>query len=347
VTRKPPGLTFKGFSAVSNDEVLVDLMEHAIAGDCLSSHSAAVLEERLEKGAGDDRARAQLLGYWFPRRQGSESARSSHDAQVLWLIEHTPDSPILALPQAYIVAPVEDTEYERMRTAWLRQVQVHGSDPAVLGNAARFFILHDPELSESLLKKARTLDPLEHEWAQLLGQVYTLRYQSSWTPEERHEAAALALDALEESLRLADEEVERSDLLDEAAKIALAAGSYEKAAVYARELLTYALSEDCWEKGNAVHDGNMVLGCVALRAGQTAIAKAHLMAAGRAEGSSHLNSFGPNMTLAKELLEAGERAAVLKYLRLCRRFWPDEILGLWIEQIERGAIPEFGPHLYF
>ncbi len=137
------------------------------------------------------------------------------------------------------------------------------------------------------------------------------------------------------------------------APAALSAGEAGKAATYAQELM--ALGEQLKSRpgngpgmyGDATHVGNMVLGRLALLAGDTAGAKEHLLAAGRVPGSPVLKSFGPNMLLAKELIERGERDAVLEYLDLCAKFWTDEggRLGQWKEVLRQGGTPNFGPNL--
>ena len=78
----------------------------------------------------------------------------------------------------------------------------------------------------------------------------------------------------------------------------------------ARELLDVAaaFSKD-WYHGNAIHHGNLIQGRAALKRGDTQAAGDFLRAAGETPGSPQLNSFGPNMLLAKELLEAGEQEA--------------------------------------
>jgi hypothetical protein len=99
--------------------------------------------------------------------------------------------------------------------------------------------------------------------------------------------------------------------------------------------------------GPAVHDGNAILGRLALRRGHTQEAKAHLIQAGHTPGGGTLSSFGPNMSLAKELLERGETATVIEYLELCKNFWsyPNNPLEDWIRTIRAGRIPAFGPNL--
>jgi hypothetical protein len=115
----------------------------------------------------------------------------------------------------------------------------------------------------------------------------------------------------------------------------------------ARELLQRfsGLTYD-WNHGNAIHYANLALGRVALRRGDTEQAKTHLLRAGGTPGSPQLGDYGPDMTLARELLERGEAATVLRYLSLCSRFWRNErrncVLSDWTAAVESGQIPDFG-----
>jgi len=125
-------------------------------------------------------------------------------------------------------------------------------------------------------------------------------------------------------------------------------GSAEQTASYARELLAAAprYSKD-WNYGNAIHDGHMYLGLVALQQGDVAAAREHLLEAGKTTGSPQLNSFGPNMALAYALLQKGERDTVLEYFTLCRKFWElgGTQLDLWTDLVRQGQIPVFGANL--
>jgi hypothetical protein len=96
-----------------------------------------------------------------------------------------------------------------------------------------------------------------------------------------------------------------------------------------------------------VHHGNLILGHVALRGGDIAAAKTYLLKAGETSGSPQLNSFGPNMALAKELLEQGEPDIVLKYFGLCGKFWDGKELEEWTALVKGGLIPDFGANLVY
>jgi hypothetical protein len=102
--------------------------------------------------------------------------------------------------------------------------------------------------------------------------------------------------------------------------------------------------------GNAIFYGNMVLGRVVLsRDHKVDSAKSYLLAAGRTRGSPQLNSFGPNMSLAKDLLLAGERDTVLEFFTSCRAFWkmgPTK-LDEWTAAVKSGRVPDFGANLKY
>ena len=136
--------------------------------------------------------------------------------------------------------------------------------------------------------------------------------------------------------------------LDRMAKMALEAGAAGKAAAYAEELLAAAaLHTSDWNYGNALHDGHTVLGRLALLRGDTAKAREQLLASARTPGSPQLRSLGPTMKLAKELLDKGEKDAVVEYLTLCRNIWTMGLTSLsaWSQAVREGRTPDFGVSL--
>ena len=147
--------------------------------------------------------------------------------------------------------------------------------------------------------------------------------------------------------------------LRSAAERALANGDTEDAEFLAKELLELAgRYHDDWYYGNALHNGHEILGLVHMKRGDLVAAERELLKAGQTPGSPQLNSFGPNLTLAHDLLLEGRREVVLEYLELCRGFWchkrktqsssGSEIrLDSWIEEIRGGTVPDFGPNLVY
>ena len=126
---------------------------------------------------------------------------------------------------------------------------------------------------------------------------------------------------------------------------------YDETKILAFEYLNAASqNKGDWNYGNAIHVANIFLGLVALRESEIVKAKDCLIEAGNSPGSPQLNSFGPNMTLAKELLEIGEKDIVLRYLDLCKNFWKWYLrrpMAKWRKEINRGNIPEFGANLIY
>jgi hypothetical protein len=174
------------------------------------------------------------------------------------------------------------------------------------------------------------------------------RFRSEWKGMESHATNqyARAMTALTQ----ATNEYVRFLTLGEAARMSLAVGRTEDARQFATDMMAlndkYSRGEP--EKANAdvVHNANVVLGTLALDEGRIEEAKRHLLAAAKVRGSPVLDTFGPNMSLAQELLKKGEQETVLQYLELCRVFWGHrEKVDLWVKDIHAGRIPEFGGNL--
>ena len=141
--------------------------------------------------------------------------------------------------------------------------------------------------------------------------------------------------------------IKRNPFLPRLVKAAYAAGDYARAAGYAEEALNAAKHGVFWWTGDAIHQANIVLGRLALRKNDVEEAKRALIAAGKTPGSSSLAGPGPNMQLAKDLLDRGETATVVQYLEECRNFWEGNRgkLAEWIVLIKAGLKPDFGPNL--
>ncbi len=176
---------------------------------------------------------------------------------------------------------------------------------------------------------------LRSEWASL-GALATNQYLQAMT-----------------TLGAATNEYVRFLSLDRAAKMSLAVGRTEDARQFATDLLVlndkYSRGDPGKASGDAVHNGHWVLGLLALDEGRLDEAKEHLRAAGKSNGSPLLGSFGPNMSLAKELLEKGEQPAVLEYFDSCRKFWGPGSgkLDEWTKDVHAGRIPDFGANLVY
>lgn len=151
-------------------------------------------------------------------------------------------------------------------------------------------------------------------------------------------------------LDAATDEAERFYALGRAAKNALNGGDVTKAGALALELAQLAprYVHD-WNYGNAIQDSNQVLGRIALANGDVAEARRRLLASAGSKGSPQMNTFGPNMRLARDLLEKGEAEVVLEYFDRCGEFWAmgKRDLARWTTAVKSGKTPDFGANLNY
>lgn len=137
--------------------------------------------------------------------------------------------------------------------------------------------------------------------------------------------------------------------INHVAKLSFETKNYENAKEYAEELIKSSnVYTSDWNYGNAIHDGNMVLGRLAILDNEIPKAKEYLILAGKTPGSPQLNSFGPDLSLANDLLQIGETEIVLEYLLLCSSFWKNgsEKINYFENEIKAGNKPELNKFIF-
>lgn len=142
---------------------------------------------------------------------------------------------------------------------------------------------------------------------------------------------------------LNENEYNRWAWLDNAAELAYEIEDYEKAKKYSLESISVSDKyRNDWNYGNSVHNSNMVLGRLSLKDGDTENAKEYLLKSAESKGSPQLDTFGPSLKLANELLLIGEQEVVLTYLKSISSFWEmdDGCISRWIKQIENNETPK-------
>jgi hypothetical protein len=123
-------------------------------------------------------------------------------------------------------------------------------------------------------------------------------------------------------------------------------GKMDEAESKARELLALAArSTNDPEYGNAIFFANLSLGHVMLRRGEKRRAAGHLLAASNAPPTDHLRYEYIDMTLARQLVDWGEREAVAQFLDRCAQFnRRGKDLTEWAAQIRKGINPDLTPY---
>jgi hypothetical protein len=184
----------------------------------------------------------------------------------------------------------------------------------------------------------------------------------------RNEDPIAYLQGLEAQWHAAASPREGLGLLARVAKAALEARENQKAHDYAVEALSIAdaAAADRQRRGfknprrfggipTTDYYGNFVLGRLALLGGDIRSAEQYLIVSGRTFGDAVLRSYGPNMSLAYELLRRGDHQswqAVLTFLDEIKVFWAinPAHFATWSAEISAGKIPNFqaaGPNLYY
>ena len=322
-----------------------DVHDHLWKGSELSPDQAALLEEKLAADPYDVTSRTLLLGYYFGPSHRDSAALAAKRRHVLWLIRNSPDAAALGFPEGAIDSTHDPEGYSAGRKTWMDHLEGDPDNLTFLGHAAEYLDYRDRKTKFELLQRARSLDPSNAKWPRRLGFQHELNiFRRSQANDKQ--AAEKALELYEDAYELSDER-DRERLLENLAGVAFEAGQHDKARKYAESLLRDAQRGGSY--GNRVHHGNLILGRIALAEGNINAAKFRLIAAGNIPSEPNLSTFGPKMTLAKELLKKGEREVVLRYFRLCSRFWEmDEgRLEKWAAVVEQGKIPDFGPNLRY
>lgn len=301
------------------------------------------LESRLESDPHDLAARTRLIQYYMPRIF-EESARRSHHQHLLWLIHNAPDADVLTHPAARIEPFLDPAGYVAGKQAWQRHIEREPSNVKFLGSAARFLSQRqDRELIIEYLEAAQSLDPDNPDWPQALGGLY-LRSRVFGGPSE----PMRALEHFRLAYDLADNDDQRGYLLGNIVQAAFEAESYDDVRTYAATMLD--TSATTYFSVQNFHEANIVLGRVALAEDDVELAKYHLLEAGRLPEPSlpfspgPMQLEGPNMRLASEMLQRGEREAVLEYFDLCSRFWHSDKLNDWAAVVKAGGTPDFRFH---
>jgi beta-lactamase regulating signal transducer with metallopeptidase domain len=306
-------------------------------GEKLTVDEIAGLEKKVASDPSDLPDRVRILGYYFIKRISEPSAQNAAQPHLLWIIRNFPASAIAGDPISSVDYRTDLPHYEEASEAWKEALAKYPNDSKVIGNAAAFYLLNEPQRAEKLLLQGEKLEPNNTAWAMRLGQLYTLR---SMGPDTSVKTAnkAEALKWFEKGLSSL-KGIDRFYALEAPAKAAFEAGDFATAHQYAQELLQMApqYPKD-WNYGNAIYTGNSILGQIALAQGDVPSAKNYLEAAGDSPGSPQLNSFGPDLTLARELLSKGEKDATVAFLGKVAKFWAGQqgkIQG-WQTAIQQG-----------
>ena len=342
-------------------------------GAGLSGDEAQALGHHLEQRPDDLDARARLLGYhkaqlrkasegltlrqMIARAIGDDRDDSHTEARArhaLWLAANAPLAPLAAHPLLRL--EVLEPQYDELSAIWRRHAASEPPDPTLLAHAIAFFWLSNEPFSGELLARAEQLFPGDPRWASFRRErraeelsrdfgLVLIEVRGSSDKGEGNDRSKIGSEAdLAEIEQLLPDLDPRSAIVprlrEAASTIALALGHIKRARRHAEEMLISNAGDPRRRHGDAVHDGHLMLGRIALRADDLVRARAHLILAGESGATRFVPMFGPDLRLAKDLLALGEREVIVRYLTLAREFWEPDQIDDWIAQIQAGRIPE-------
>jgi len=302
------------------------------SGRSVSKQRAEELENALRKTPDKVDERLVLIGYY------SENGKTVLDrtrlrSHVLWMVENHPEHPSTAEPSLRDL-PDDAEANGQILALWRKNLELRDNDVEVLKNAEKFFFGKDPAVAARLIHRIAEKEPHNREWANELAQLYRM----FGIPGERiDDSGERAAEAYKRVLALTQNPTAREGLAGEMADAAFKVGDFAGASAFAKIHLQ-------GKDRTAVQRANTVLGRVALRAGDLPAARQYLLDSSTLQTSRDVSLAGPTMILAKELLEEGEKDAVLQYLANCLLLWPrgESVLQMWIADIKIGKTPKFG-----
>jgi len=315
----------------------------SIKGRTITRDEAQGLEQMLVKDPSDLASRFTLISY-YGAHFTEKVMKAKKCEHILWMIESIPGSPLLRhFPQARLIRTdkclIEGNEL------WLKQVEANKGNLDVLRNAIDNFLVPEKLIAEKLIKEGAAAEPQNPEWPQKLGQLYSLQVTFA-KDEVRKQFAKDAFGQYEHALKLTASAQSRRILRVSLARMAFEAGDLTTSASLAQALLDEADQEKSdGFRADFLHGAHSILGRVALQNGDVTEAKRQLIASGEVQGSPVLNSYGPGMSLAKDLLDKNERTVVLEYFVLISSFWKNEKLQQWTAIVKSGGTPDFAGSL--
>jgi len=346
----------------ADDPTVEQAHDYLKEGGKLNADQFLKLDARLQSDTTNLPDRLRQIGYFY--QQAGMDGRISDGPggkALVGLVEHHPTFELAADLTSAVLPPA----FDDVARQWLAVAAANPTDAAIAGNAGVFLTnvtshFQTKHIGEGkvLLLKAHQLDPQNPRWPRQLARAHAplLDIKTPGTVEiATRDACRTGLNYLEVAYDLTDEKTRVTAgqkgefFLLEMAEMALAANESPRAKAYASDLLQSlddTTAKTNWNYGNAVYNGNLILGHVALAEGNIPEAKKFLLAAARTPGSPQLNSFGPNMSLAEQLLMKGEKQVVLEYIELCRKFWKrggarlDELK----KAVEQGTKPKFSKY---
>lgn len=314
----------------------------------MTSDEAAKLEKEFEEKPDDFNLSAQLLGFYYYSCYKKEPDASKKLGDfILSLIKSHPEAAVLG-SNPYGQLDFHNEKYAEAQQLWAQQVEKNPKSIPILMNAVKSAFKQGGELTEKYLLQAQTLEPDSREISQKLADFY--RISREFPGADKKDLASKELAELTKLYKRPEYGIVKSMFLSRMAKAALEIPGELDFADKEAGLMISLIETTSEERtaGELFYFGYFTKGMVAVKKGDTDKAVEFLLKSAETSGSPLFNR-GPNMSLAKALLEAGQKDAVIEFLDKCGKFWKYDRSKRekWISEIKDGKTPDFGSSLYY
>lgn len=305
---------------------------NAVTQGCkISEATSHDLELLIERDPANLENRVIVCSYYWSR--GSIKAKCLLAKHSLWLIEHMPEDSATCDPVFYIDKYLCPEPFEVGRRLWDSHLTSRVS-PGIVKNAYRYFRIHEPEHSLSILQSGLRAFPGDTELCSTLLDEYLFRLKFK-SPIDSDAVFDLAM---EMRRRL----VELSGSVNPYQEIKMAVQAvdlcrYSEAQQHANCVLESINHSDVYQ-ARFVHSAHTVLGLCDLQNSDLPGALKHLESSINIAALNNSASLLPSLRLARDLLLLRQVEPVVTFLHACALLQPKlrMKMHIWMIQIRFG-----------
>lgn len=296
----------------------------------LDAAQVTLLQQQIQDNPKDIDARAKLSSCFIrgavPVPDGLE--------HLLWLIDNVPEDKKWMQALGFAVLARDPSVCRVVRSHWLKQIERHPGNASVFGHAGLILIHSDLRLGTTLLTRAVEFEPLQYHWLGFALVPHSLEIEKS-SLETAPDGTQEALQVSELFLRLFGNydalrfSPDRTTALLLSSRCAFRLGDLPLAKTRAHQLM----ETNKELRHIRLRSGDSMLGIIAVREGDIATAKKHLLSIRKKH-----TVWIPDLELADLLISIGESKTVITYLQKCRKYGHWDILDIeqLVTQLQQG-----------
>jgi len=153
-------------------QILLHLTAYFILSSPVLCDDVTHLEVAAGQNPNDLSIRTKLVKCYSLLRYTSAEAEENNRKHILWIIKNHPEAEVAGLPECCFEPSLDQKGFDEAKQLWLNQTKQNPTNTTILGHAAQFFFVHDNDIAEYLLKRAKAIKPNNPKWYDELGNLY-------------------------------------------------------------------------------------------------------------------------------------------------------------------------------